>query len=272
VTAETDPDLFWALRGGGGDFAVVTALELDLQPAPQLYGGRMLWPADRAPEVFDAFRAVTADAPEELTVWVDLLQFPEAPPFVAADTTFLGPEGEARSLLGRFDRIGGRISDSRGLLPAAALGDITAEPTDPGPGTSRAELLTSLDAGAVDALLAGPIDPLLSVQVRHLGGELARPSDSAAGHIAEPYALYMFGVPGGPAPAPAIRSRQSDLVAALGSRIGGRKPQTLLAAGEDASLAFPPATLDRLRRIKRERDPRNVLRSNYPILAAGAAA
>lgn len=47
VTAESDPELFWALRGGGGDFAVVTALELELYPAPVLYGGRVIWPEHR---------------------------------------------------------------------------------------------------------------------------------------------------------------------------------------------------------------------------------
>jgi FAD/FMN-containing dehydrogenase len=228
--------------------------------------------------VLDTIRAVTAaeDVPDDLTVWVDLLQFPDSPPFVAADVTFLGAEAEARSWLAPFDRIPGVLSDSRGQLPVAALGDITAEPTEPSPGVSRAELLTSLDDGVVEALLAAPIDPLLEVQLRHLGGALARPSDSAAGHLTEPYALYLFGVPGMPAPASQLRARQAELVAALGTHISGRKPQTLLAPDEDAALAYPPATLQRLRRIKGERDPRNVLRSNHPVIpvteTAGRAA
>jgi hypothetical protein len=74
VRADSDPELFWALRGGGGDFGAVTALELDLHPAPRLYGRRMLWPADRARHVIDAFRAITTsgDIPDDLAVWVDL--------------------------------------------------------------------------------------------------------------------------------------------------------------------------------------------------------
>jgi FAD/FMN-containing dehydrogenase len=272
VTGDTDADLFWALRGGGGDFAVVTALEFDLHPAPHLYGGRMLWPADRARHVFDAFRAITADAPDELTLWVDLLQFPETPPFVAADATFLGPVADARTLLAPLERIDGLISDGRGPLPVADLGDITAEPTDPGPGVSRAELLRSLDDTIIDALLAAPIEPLLSVHVRHLGGALARPFDSAASHVDEPYALYTFGVPDSPAPAPAIRSRQTDLVSKLGAHVTGRKPQTLLAPGDDVTRAFPSPTLDRLRHIKGQRDPRNVLRSNHPVVPTTEAA
>lgn len=56
ITADTDPDLFWAMHGGGGSFAIVTALELTLHRAPHLYGGRMLWPIDHAPDVMDAYR------------------------------------------------------------------------------------------------------------------------------------------------------------------------------------------------------------------------
>jgi FAD/FMN-containing dehydrogenase len=76
VTAESDPELFWALRGGGGDFAVVTALELELYPAPDLYGGRVIWPEHRTREVYDAFLEITAEAPRELSVWINRFQPP----------------------------------------------------------------------------------------------------------------------------------------------------------------------------------------------------
>lgn len=71
--ATAGSDLFWALRGGGGDYAVVTAMEFALHPAPLLYGGRMLWPADHAADVLDAYREITASAPDALTAWFDLL-------------------------------------------------------------------------------------------------------------------------------------------------------------------------------------------------------
>ncbi|MFI6297925.1 FAD-binding oxidoreductase [Nonomuraea sp. NPDC050790] len=257
VSAETDPELFWALRGGGGDFAVVTALELDLHPAPELYGGRLLWPAERAPAVLEAFLRVTDVAPDELTVWLDLLKFPGAPPFVALDSTYLGPEREARALLAPFDAIGGLISDSRAGLPVNELGSIEQEPTDPSPGQSHAELLPSLEHAA--ALLSEPIDPLLSVQIRHLGGALSRPSDSAAGPVADPYLLYMFGIPG----TGDVEGKEIALAAALGAE--GRKPYTFLKPGEKAAQAFGARAHERLRDIKRRRDPHGVFRANYPI-------
>ena len=69
VTAESDPDLFWAIRGAGGDFGVVTAIEVQLYPADQLYGGRIMWPIEMARPVLRAFRTITENAPDELSMW-----------------------------------------------------------------------------------------------------------------------------------------------------------------------------------------------------------
>jgi FAD/FMN-containing dehydrogenase len=271
VTADTDPDLFWALRGGGGDYALVTAVEFDLHPAAALYGGRMLWPAEQAARVLDAFREVTATAPDQLSTWYTLLHRPASQPSVAVDVTYLGQAADGEALLRRLEKIAGRLFDSRGKMAVADLGDITAEATDPGPGVSRTELLTALDEEAAARLLDRPIGPLRKVQIRHLGGAFARPSDSAAGHIDEPYDLYMFGIPG-----EGVRDRYDSLAQALTSYTTGRKPFTHLAPGEHAASAFPAATLARLRAIKRRRDPCGVFRSNFPVLAgevqAGASA
>ncbi|MCP2355835.1 FAD/FMN-containing dehydrogenase [Nonomuraea thailandensis] len=263
VTAGSDPDLFWALRGGGGDFAVVTALELTLHPAPSLFGGRVLWQGEHAPAVMDAFRQITAAAPEELTVWLDLLHFPGSDPMVAVDATYLGGQDAARDLLAPLDRLARPLSDSRRVMRVSELGGITAEPTDPGPGLSRAELLTELDDAAAKTLLTDPIAPLLSVQVRQLGGAFARPSDSPQGPLTEPYALYLFGIPAGPSTAAAVAARQRGLAEAL--PVSGRKPFTFLNPAETAADAFAPAALARLRAVKRHHDPHNVLRSNFPV-------
>ncbi|RKN22296.1 FAD-binding oxidoreductase [Micromonospora musae] len=263
VTADTDPDLFWALRGGGGDYAIVTAIELALQPAPRLFGGRVLWSAAHAPEVMEAYRQITAVAPNELTVWLDLLHFPGADPMVAVDVTYLGAEREARDLLGPLDHLPRPISDSRRAMQVSELGGITAEPTDPGAGLSRGELLTRLDDAAAETLLADPIAPLLSVQIRHLGGALARPSDSPHGPLTEPYALYLFGIPTDPATAEQVTVKQRALADAL--PVSGRKPLTFLNPTESVSDAFTPAVLTRLRGVKRRHDPRNLVRSNFPV-------
>jgi hypothetical protein len=263
VTAGTDPDLFWALRGAGGDFAIVTALELDLHPAPHLYGGRALWTAEHAPAVVEAYRQITATAPDALTVWLDLLHFPGADPMVALDATYLGHQDDARDLLAAVDHLPPPLSDSRRVRSVAELGSITAEPTDPGAGLSRGELLTTLDDVAAKTLLADPIAPLLSAQLRHLGGAFTRPSDSPHGPLAEPYALYLFGLPTDPAAADAVSRRQRDFAEALPTT--GRKPFTFLTPTETVADAFTPDVLVRLRDLKHHHDPHNVFHANFPV-------
>lgn len=253
-------ELFWALRGGGGDFAIVTGLELTLHSAPELYGGRILWAGEHVAEVVDAYRRITATAPDELTVWLDLLHFPGAAPMVAVDATYLGDADEARDLLAPLNQLPSPLSDGRKVITVDELGAITGEPTEPGAGISRAELLTDLDDAAVKALLAEPIAPLLTVQVRHLGGAFARISDSPHGALSEPYALYMFGIPADPA---ALVARQRLLAEAL--PVSGRKPFTFLGVDEGVGDAFSPEVVGRLREIKRRHDPDNVFRSNFPV-------
>ncbi|MFI1911743.1 FAD-binding oxidoreductase [Nocardia sp. NPDC020380] len=265
VTFDSDPELFWALCGGGGDFAVVTALEFDLFPAPALYGGRIMWSADRLPEVWDAFRELTSQAPDELSVWFQRFQFPEAPEMVALDLAYLGDPAEGRALTAALDRIGGAIADKRAPMSPAALGDITAEPTNPSPAISRAEVLTDLDDEAVKVLAGEPVAPLANIQVRHLGGALARPAAGARGALTEPYLVYLLGI-GLPHLRDAVRAKQTAMVESLADHISGAKPYTFLAPGESAADAFPAATLDRLRTIKRSRDPQNVIRANFPVL------
>ncbi|WP_169944214.1 FAD-binding protein [Microbispora sp. H11081] len=280
VTADSDPDLFWALRGGGGDFALVTAMEIDLHPAPLLYGGRMLWPAERAPEVLSVYREVTGAAPAELTVWFTMVKFPPAPHIpeplrglaaVAVDSAFLGGEDEGRGLLRRFDDVPGRILDTRAAMPLDALGGICAEPTQPVPGTGRAELLTGFGEDVAGDLLAavGGIAPLATVQVRHLGGALSEPlpGGGAAAPVAEPYLLGMIGPVMSPEGGEAVTARLAEIARAMAPHTSGRKPFTYLNGGEKAASAFDADTLARLREIKRRRDPAGVFRSNQPVLA-----
>ena len=265
VTAESDAELFWALRGGGGDFALVTAIEFDLYPAPGLYGGRVLWPASRAREVLETFHEITAEAPPELSVWLNRFQFPGAPPMVALAAAYLGEADQGAALLRRLDKVDGPISDIRGVVAVADLGDIADEPANPVPGLTRAELLTGLDEEAARILLTDPIDPLFALQIRHLGGALTQPGTGAASVLAEPYALYLHGSAASPDLARTARSEQDRIVRALGTQVSGRKPFTSLAPGETAAAAFPQQTLTRLRELKLARDPHNVFRANYPV-------
>jgi FAD binding domain len=99
IDAETDPDLFWAVRGGGGSFGAVTAIEFALFPLAEVYAGVMLWPIERASEILHAWREWTAEMPEDMTTVGRLLQLPPIPDipeplrgrsFVAVQAFYLG--------------------------------------------------------------------------------------------------------------------------------------------------------------------------------------
>jgi FAD/FMN-containing dehydrogenase len=272
VTAASDPELFWALRGGGGDLAVVTAMEIGLVEAPAFSGGKLAWPAERAAEVLAVFREITAAAPRELSVWLSRVEAPGAPAVVVVHAAYLGDAAAAREALRPFDAVpdalGPGVDAAVGAVALADVGDITADPTDPAAGRSRAELLSRVDDGAVERLFTSPVAPLLLLQLRHLGGALADPGEGAGalGAIAEPYLLYGFGL----AFEPGLSAAVGDALAALPGRLGdaatGRKPATFLSPGESAAAAYDDAALTRLRDLKRSRDPHGTLRGSYPLL------
>ncbi len=271
VTAESDPELFWGLRGGGGDLAVVTSMEIGLEPVPALSGGRLAWPAEHAGRVLDVFRAVSASAPAGLSLWLSRVEPPGAPAVVLVHTAYLGDAGDARALLRPFTAVPGVLGPGldAAIRPVALadVGGITADPTDPAAGRSRAELLGRIDDDAVDRLLTAPVAPLLMLQLRHLGGALAAPRDDAGalGAIAEPYLLYAFGLAHEPGLATALGDRLAEIPAELRGLATGRKPPTFLSPGESVSAAYDDVALDRLRDLKRARDPQGTFRGSHPL-------
>jgi uncharacterized protein YbjT (DUF2867 family) len=280
VTAASDPDLFWAIRGGGGDFGIVTAMEFDLHPAPHVYGGRLLWPAAMARPVLQAFSTVTAGAPDELTLWAQLLRFPplsEVPEplrggsFTTVDLTFLGSAEDAEALLAPLRAVPGLLLDTLATVEVGDLGGISAEPVEPMPVLEQSELLTGLSSEAIDALLGavtvGGEFVLDVVQVRHLGGAFTRgkDSDGPAGALVEPYQLAGLAVPVNPEVGEAIHGVFAAINEAMASWRSGRTAFNFLGASADPSRAVSAASLSRLRAVKRDVDPAGVFRSNRPI-------
>lgn len=268
VTASSDPDLFWALRGGGGDLAVVTAMEIELVEVPELAGGGLVWPAERAGAVLDAYREVTATASRELSVWLSRVEPPGAPAMVVVRAAYLGDDVAARTLLRPFDAVGGALTGDVRPVALADVGTITADRPDPTAGRSRAELLRRIDDDALTHLVTSPVGPLMVLQLRHLGGALASasPDDGATGAISEPYLLYALGLAHEPGLAAAVGERLDRLPADLGSLATGRKPATFFGWGERAAAAYTPDALARLQALKRSRDPHATIRGAYPLL------
>lgn len=280
ASATEDPELFWAVRGGGGDFGIITRLELALHPAPQLYGGQLMWPADRMREVLTTFREVTRTAPEELTIWFHTWNFPPFPEvpepirgksFTGLAVAYLGEACEAEKLLAPFRAIDGLAMDSLRPVPLAELGSIAAEPTEPMPGLQRSWLLEGLDDTTISALtqVVGPGSgsPLPVVQIRHLGGALARTPDGSGSHgpVAEPYSLFAVGVPAVPELVEVISLFLGRIGAAVAGVASGRTLLNFLESGQDPSLWWSPETRARLVRVKDVTDPLATIRSNRPV-------
>ena len=209
MTDETDPDLMWALRGGGGDFGVVTAVEIDLHAAPEIYGGKLMFPIEDARPVLRAFAATSRQAPDELTLWASLMHFPPAPflpepirgrSFVTVDAMYLGGAEPAEALLAPIRAAGTVLQDTTSSLSPSQFGGVAQEPTDPTPGMDASALMPGFDDAVIDRILEVAGDarrtPVMSVQVRHLGGALARDvgGNAVAHRVEHEYLLFALGM------------------------------------------------------------------------------
>lgn len=280
ASASEDAELFWAVRGGGGDFGIITRVELALHPAAEVYGGQLLWPAERMQEVLTTFRDVTRTAPERLTLWFHTWNFPPLPQvpepirgksFTGIAVTHLGSAAEAEELLAPFRALDDLAMDQLRPVPLSELGSITAEPTDPMPGMQRSQLLEDLDDDTIAALTqaAGPSSgsPLTVVQIRHLGGAMTRTPARGGSHgpVSEPYNLFALGVPAVPELVEVISMFFDRIGAAVTRVASGRALLNFLAPGEDASLWWSSETRARLVRAKEATDPLHTIRSNRPV-------
>jgi FAD/FMN-containing dehydrogenase len=198
-------DLFWALRGGGGSFGIVTAIEIELRPIAHVYAGAMFWSQDRAREVLQAWREWTQqELPDEIISVgrvVNIPPFPEIPEFlrgrsfVVVEAVYLGEEAEGAQLTAPLRSLGPEI-DTCATIPADALSRLHMDPDHPVPGRGDGMLLGDLSADAIDAFVGAATgesaSALLSAEIRQLGGAIARsaPEHGALGSIPAPYAMY----------------------------------------------------------------------------------
>ena len=159
VTAENEPDLFWALRGGGGNFGVVTAIEFAVYPVEELYAGALFFPFERAAEVLHTWRELLPTFPDELMTWATHPALPAAAracrsrsaarSYAIVMGALLGEEREGRELLRPLRDLGPEI-DTFAMVPPIELGELAMDPPDPLPFVSGHELLSELPAELID--------------------------------------------------------------------------------------------------------------------------
>ena len=279
VTGDTEPELFWAIRGGGGNFGVTTELEIDLMPVPSLYGGGLFFPGEAAPELLGAFGRCTAVAPEELTLSAAFITFPDIDPvpallrgqFVAhLRVAYLGSPAEAEALIAPLRAVTAPLLDTVRTLPVTEIGTIHAAPTRPQPVSCGSSILPGWDEAAISVLLShvGATTPHM-LEIRHLGGALTRPPAvaSAVSHRDAQFTVFTSAYPG-PAFAGAA-ALQAGLHRQLRRWSGGRMLYNFAADPDgqpaDARRAFSEPVFTRLGRVKAAWDPDNRFRFNVNV-------
>lgn len=280
VDATHDPELFWALRGGGGGFAVVTALELQLFPVSQVYAGALMWPIERGADVWLTWREWVDTLPEDMTTWARFMQFPPIPDvpeplrgrsFMIVEACHLGPRAEADALLAELRRLA-PVMDTFATIPTTALPHVHMDPEQPVPGRGEGMLLAELPEQAVQELVrvggAASGSPLLSLEVRHLGGALARAGTGALTSLRGRFAVFAVGMATDAAAAQAIDERCDAVLAALAPWDSGFRYLNFSERSADPAAFFPPGTLARLREVKARYDAGDLLRSNHPVVPA----
>lgn len=279
VDADTEPELFWAVRGGAGNTGIVCALEFRALPVAQVYGGALLFPIERAAEVFAAYEQWTRDLDERATTCLRLLRLPPLPElpdmfrgksFAAVDGAIDAPAGAAERLLAPLRALGPAI-DTFAAMPAAALGQIHMDPPTPVPARGDGLILDDLPAEAIDALLgvAGPgVDSaLLLVDLRHLGGAAGRPDPDggAVDHLPGRFLLYAAGITPGPEATYAVEQAIGAVRTALAPWTSGRDYPNFREVAVPAARLYPRQTLGRLLAVQAAYDPDGVIRSNHPL-------
>ena len=278
------PDLFWALRGGNGNYGVVTAIEFEVYPHAELYAGAMFFPLEQAAEVLHAWRELLPNAPDELMTWANLFRFPDIPDvpaevrgqsFTVIMGAYLGDEPEGRELL-RAIRELGPLMDTFAMVPPVELSELAMDPPDPIPGLIGHTIVGELTESAVDDLLAvagpGADTPTVLVQLRHMGGALARkaPGAGARASIDGEVMIMALGMCD-PASVPLLVAGIDRIIDAVRPDEVAQYPNFVEHQANTRSF-FDDETWTRLQAVKAAYDPADLFRGNHHIAPAAAGA
>lgn len=285
VDAEHEPELFWALRGGGGNAGIVTSMTFELLPLARVYGGGIFFRGEDAATVMAAYAEWVRTVPDELCsslAFLRLPPFPEIPAPLRGQFTmhlricYPGDPAEGERLVEPMRSCAPAVIEMLHELPYQELDLIHQDPDHPVPFTETGGLLAELDRATIDTLVAqaGPQSqcPLLLVEVRHLGAALARQPklEDAVGAREAAFSLTAVGMLAGPA-AGAVQPALAGLSAALAPHTTGRTFVNLHGhPGDepDRARAWAPEQYARLRRVKGRYDPGNTFRFGHAISPA----
>ena len=268
-------ELFWALRGGGGNFGIVTALEFAAHPTTEVFFGRIAFPPSEAVAVLQGWTDYLRNAPDGLTSTVEfanpLAGGPDAP--VEICVAFDGDDPElAAEAIDPIRRLGTVIADDVARIPAASM---LVEGMTPPPGVRLVVRNAFVDKESVSDIIqllaeigSAPGSPFIGI--RSISGAVSRVPADATAYAHRQAELMVLTTVGGPAPVLEAALPALDAVwAKLAPHVNGAYANFLASATEaDIAAIYPEETYQRLAAVKREYDPGNLFAGNHNIQPA----
>jgi hypothetical protein len=286
VDGENDPDLFWALRGGGGDYAIVTALHLNLVPIADVYAGALLYPAALGADGVRVYRDWAASLSEDVTSVVRFIRPPDLPdvpeplrntPLLTIDGASIGSQAEGEAIFGSLiEGLGEPMMSTLGQIPSEGLCRIHMDPEQPVPGLGNHTVIRELPDAAVDAFatLGDPeTSPLLLTELRQLGGALGRADENggALTHLDAAFVMLGVGLPMTPELGQAIEGQLDRFGEAMAPWVADGGYYNFAERPCDADAILPAETCARLAEIKRKWDPDGTIVANHTVALDPAA-
>ncbi len=272
ASAEENPELFWAIRGGGGNFGIVTAFEFVAHPTTDVFYGKIAFPAPEAATVLRGWADYLRTAPEELTSVAEFANpfagGPEAP--VEIHVAFDGDDPElAAKATGPIRRLGTVLGDDVALTPYA---DTLVDGATPPPGIEFVPRSAFVDRESVPEVLqilaeAGVSERSPFIAVRSVGGAVSRVPDDATAYAHRQSELMFVTTIAGPKPVvEAARPALEAIWRRLAPHVNGAYANFLATATEeDVAAIYPTETYQRLAAVKRLYDPGNLFARNHNI-------
>jgi FAD/FMN-containing dehydrogenase len=276
VDEHAHSDLFWALRGGGGNFGVATRIRLRLHEVDQVVGGMLVLPATA--DVITGLVAAADAAPEDLSVIAKVMKAPPLPfiplkqrgkPVVMARMVYAGEAEAGNKAIAPIRSLATPLAD---MVRPIHYPEMYAGPEAPGPGFSAGTnlLLDELSAGGAEAILAHletSTAAITAIEVRVLGGAMAKVPDGATafGHRRAKLMVNIAAMD------KRVEERDEAWAAGLAEALSGgvTTPAYVGFIGEEGEdglrRAYPPATLKRLAQVKRRYDPDNFFHLNLNV-------
>jgi len=292
VSAHENADLFWGLKGGAGNFGIVTSLEFALYPITHVYGGDLFFPVERAEEVLQLYNRWSAGLPDEVTSGVAFMNFPpfeEIPEplrgnsLMAVRFCYTGEDLQEKGeeLLRPWrEEIGEPVMDTFGVMPYEAMDMISMDPVEPMGAYGHVEMLHDLSPEAAETLVklvgADSNSPLAMLELRQLGGALSRPPAELdpMGRSDCRFIMYALGATPTPEVAQAVQAYLAYVAEAVRPHASGAAYVNFIdldgTTVERVRAAYSPEDWQRLVALKERHDPTNLFRFNRNIPPSSA--